>query len=78
MLPREARLRLNDGRESSLVAHRPEGMFGHCLMMVSALGGRECAAIGNPFSEYENAAGTGQVHVWFERPAKGWRAPAPG
>ena len=57
--------------------HRPEGMFGHYLMMVAALGGRECAAVGRRFSEYENAAGTGQVHVWFERPAKGWRVPAP-
>ena len=54
-------------------AHWPEGMFGHYLMMVSALGGRECTAIGRRFSEYENAAGTGQVHVWFERPAEGWR-----
>ena len=53
--------------------HRPEGMFGHYLMMVAALGGRECAAIGRRFSEYENAAGTGQVHVWFDRPAEGWR-----
>ena len=53
--------------------HRPEGMFGHYLMMVSALGGHECAAVGAQLSEYENAAGTGQVHVWFERPAAGWR-----
>ena len=57
--------------------HRPEGMFGHYLMMVSALGGRGCAAVGRRFSEYENAAGTGQAHVWFERPAAGWQgAPA--
>ena len=53
--------------------HRPEGMFGHYLMMAAALGGRECAAIGKRFSEYENAAGTGQVHVWFDRPEAGWR-----
>ena len=58
-------------------AHGPEGMFGHYLMMVSALGGRECAAIGRPFSEYENAAGTGQVHVWFDRPAAGWCGAVP-
>lgn len=57
--------------------HRPEGMFGHYLMMVSALGGRGCAAVGRRFSEYENASGTGQAHVWFERPAAGWQdAPA--
>ena len=54
-------------------AHRPEGMFGHYLMMVAALGGRACGAAGRRFSEYENAAGTGQVHVWFDRPAEGWR-----
>ena len=53
-------------------AHRPEGRFGHYLMMVSALGGRGCRAAGTQFSDYENAAGTGQVHVWFERPAEGW------
>ena len=55
--------------------HRPEGRFGHYLMMASALGGRECTARGRRFSEYENAAGTGQVHVWFERPEKGGRGP---
>ena len=54
--------------------HGPEGRFGHYLMMVSALGGRECTAVGKRFSNYENAAGTGQVHVWFERPARGWCA----
>ena len=53
--------------------HKPEGMFGHYLMMVSALGGRDCTAAGRRFSAYENAAGTGQVHVWFDRPAEGWR-----
>lgn len=45
--------------------HRPEGMFGHYLMMAGALGGRECRLPGRLFSEYENATGTGQVHVWF-------------
>ena len=56
--------------------HQPEGMFGHYLMMVSALGGRDCVAAGRRFSDYENAAGTGQVHVWFDRPARGWRRAA--
>ncbi len=54
--------------------HKPEGLFGHYLMMVAALGGRECTATGTPFSDYENAAGTGQVHVWFPRPPQGWSA----
>ena len=52
--------------------HKPEGMFGHYLMMVGALGGRDCRARGRLFSDYENATGTGQVHVWFDRPAGGW------
>ena len=58
--------------------HRPEGMFGHYLMMVSALGGRGCAVIGRRFSEDENASGAGQAHVWFERPAAGWRGASRG
>jgi 3,4-dihydroxyphenylacetate 2,3-dioxygenase len=50
----------------------PEGRFGHYLQMVAAIGGRECVATGELFSEYESAVGTGQAHVWFERPAAGW------
>ncbi|REK21331.1 MAG: catechol 1,2-dioxygenase [Actinobacteria bacterium] len=52
--------------------HNPEGDFGHYLMMLGAIGGRDCIAPGEMFSDYENATGTGQVHVWFERPAGGW------
>jgi len=52
--------------------HRPEAMFGHYLMMVGAIGGRDCVAPGVAYSEYENAIGTGQVHIWFDRPATGW------
>lgn len=55
-------------------AHAPEGGFGHFLMMLGAIGGRDCTARGELFSDYENATGTGQVHVWFERPAGGWTA----
>jgi 3,4-dihydroxyphenylacetate 2,3-dioxygenase len=44
----------------------PEGFFGHYLMLVGALGGRGCRAPGRQLSEYENAVGTGQVHVWFD------------
>lgn len=50
----------------------PEGRFGHYLMMVAALGGVDCDAPGELFSEYENATGTGQVHLWFRRPETGW------
>jgi len=52
----------------------PEGKFGHYLIMAGALGGSRCRAPGERFSEYEASVGTGQVHVWFERPAGGWMA----
>lgn len=54
------------------MAVKPEGRFGHYQMMVAALGGRDCVAPGRLYSEYENAIGTGQVHVWFDRPVGGW------
>ena len=54
--------------------YAPEGRFGHYLMMLGAIGGRNCVAPGEMFSDYENATGTGQVHVWFERPSGGWTA----
>jgi aromatic ring-opening dioxygenase catalytic subunit (LigB family) len=53
---------------------RPEANFGHYLMMAAALGGECWTAPGEQFSDYENAIGTGQVHVWFRRPAAGWQA----
>jgi aromatic ring-opening dioxygenase catalytic subunit (LigB family) len=52
----------------------PEGHFGHYLMLAAAVGGRACTAPGALFSEYEASVGTGQVHVWFERPEGGWMA----
>ena len=58
---------MNDYRK-----HAPEGKFGHYLIMVGALGGPACQAEGRLFSDYENATGTGQVHVWFDRPDEGW------
>ena len=53
---------------------RPEGRFAHYLTMVGALGGRSCIAPGEHFSDYENAIGTAQIHVWFRRPTSGWTA----
>ncbi len=44
----------------------PEGFFGHYLMLAGALGGRACHAKGVQLSDYENAVGTAQAHVWFE------------
>ena len=54
--------------------YKPEGRFGHYLMMIAALGGRDCSASGRLFSDYENSVGTSQVHVWFDRPEGGWTA----
>jgi 3,4-dihydroxyphenylacetate 2,3-dioxygenase len=51
---------------------RPEALFAHYLMMAAALGERSLRARGRPFSEYENSVGTGQMHIWFDRPARGW------
>jgi aromatic ring-opening dioxygenase catalytic subunit (LigB family) len=51
---------------------RPEARFAHYLMMAAALGERDFCAPGVQISDYENAIGTSQVHVWFDRPAEGW------
>src|SRR5207342_758403 len=44
--------------------HAPEGYFGHYLMLVGAVGGAACRARAIRYSEYESAAGTGQIHLW--------------
>ncbi len=51
---------------------RPEARFGHYLTMAAALGGERCHAPARRYSEYENAIGTGQIHLWFDRPSTGW------
>jgi 3,4-dihydroxyphenylacetate 2,3-dioxygenase len=46
---------------------KPWEAFGaHYLQMVGALGGEQCRARGEALSEYENARGTGNIHVWFD------------
>ena len=47
-------------------AHAPEGRFAHYLIMLGAIGGPACTARGTRYSAYENAIGTGQVHVVFD------------
>ena len=47
-------------------AVRPEGRFGHYFTLLGAIGGRACRAPGRRLSDYENALGTGQVHVLFD------------
>lgn len=51
---------------------KPEARFAHYLMMIGALGEEEVNAPGRLYSDYENSIGTGQVHLWFDRPASGW------
>lgn len=48
-----------------LRAHHPEGRFAHYLTGLGAMGGAACRIPGVRLSEYENAVGTGQVHVLF-------------
>lgn len=52
--------------------YKPEARFAHYLMMMGALGEGAVLAPGTRYSEYENSIGTGQVHVWFDRPKDGW------
>ncbi|MDP3241457.1 MAG: hypothetical protein Q8M69_13605 [Reyranella sp.] len=53
-------------RFPELEAAKYEGRGAHYAQMMGALGGRDCRASGTQLSEYENAAGTGNVHVWFD------------
>ena len=55
--------------------YKPEARFGHYLMMIGALGEGDCTATGRQYGEYENSIGTGQVHLWFDRPADGFPGP---
>jgi 3,4-dihydroxyphenylacetate 2,3-dioxygenase len=48
-----------------LAQFQPEGRFAHYLIALGALGGGACRARGEQLSAYENAVGTGQVHVLF-------------
>jgi len=43
-----------------------EAFGAHYLQMVGALGGAACRARGTPLSAYENARGTGNIHIWFD------------
>jgi 3,4-dihydroxyphenylacetate 2,3-dioxygenase len=54
---------------------KPEARFGHYLMMIGALGEGSCDARARLYGEYENSVGTGQVHLWFDRPAGGFPRP---
>ncbi len=54
---------------------KPEARFGHYLMMIGAIGEGDCTATSRQYGQYENSVGTGQVHLWFDRPAGGFPRP---
>jgi 3,4-dihydroxyphenylacetate 2,3-dioxygenase len=62
------------GRHQEILEHwdrdyrkLPWEAFGaHYLQMIGAMGGARCQAKGTPLSDYENARGTGNIHVWFD------------
>jgi 3,4-dihydroxyphenylacetate 2,3-dioxygenase len=45
--------------------YAPEGRFAHYVIMATANGGASWKSPGQAYSDYENAAGTGQIHMWF-------------
>lgn len=54
---------------------KPEAGFFHYLALAGALGEENLTAKGRLFSDYENSIGTGQVHVWFDKPEPGFAHP---
>lgn len=54
---------------------RPEAMFAHYLMLAGAVGEGDCTATARQYGDYENSIGTGQVHLWFDRPGGGFPVP---
>jgi 3,4-dihydroxyphenylacetate 2,3-dioxygenase len=54
---------------------KPEARFGHYVMMAGALGEGDNTAPARQYGEYENSVGTGQVHLWFDRPDGGFPRP---
>ena len=64
MLPYAERLELNKGKEISLV---PGLERLRCEVFDTV------TAPGRAYSKYENSVGTGQIHMWFDRPAGGWK-----
>jgi 3,4-dihydroxyphenylacetate 2,3-dioxygenase len=71
---KEAVRHMQEGRHDRILddweaKYRPvywEAAGAHYLQMLGALGGRDCRAKGSALSDYENARGTGNIHVWFD------------
>jgi 3,4-dihydroxyphenylacetate 2,3-dioxygenase len=62
------------GTMNEFMKFRPEAKFMHYQMMMGAVGESDCTAPGRQYGEYENSIGTGQVHLWFDRPEGGFPA----
>ncbi len=75
---------MQQGRHDQILARwdeeyrrKPWEAFGaHYLQMLGAMGGADCRARGEALSAYENARGTGNIHVWFDTETE-TEAPAP-
>jgi len=69
---------MEEGRHDEILARwddeyrrLPWEAFGaHYLQMLGAMGGGACRARGEALSAYENARGTGNIHIWFDGPAQ--------
>ncbi|MDE2368818.1 MAG: extradiol ring-cleavage dioxygenase [Burkholderiales bacterium] len=65
---------MKQGRHDLIIEHwdrdyraLPWEAFGaHYLQMIAAMGGSDCKSRGEPLSAYENARGTGNLHIWFQ------------
>lgn len=69
------------GRHDQVLARYPEtqaaryeGWGSHYFQMIGALGGHDCRLSGVTMSNYENARGTGNIHIWFDVPATAQQA----
>jgi 3,4-dihydroxyphenylacetate 2,3-dioxygenase len=65
---------MEQGRHNTVLAqwdteyrNKPWEAFGaHYLQMLGAMGGAACQTRGEALSAYENARGTGNIHMWFD------------
>ena len=65
---------MEHGRHDTVLARwdddyrkKPWEAFGaHYLQMLGAMGGAACQSKGEALSAYENARGTGNIHMWFD------------
>ena len=82
---KEAIERLSQGRHDLILADWEskyrrlpwEGFGGHYLQLIGALGAEQCRSRGTTLSDYENARGTGNIHMWFDtEPATSLKAAA--